>query len=311
MMIDIKRLRKFYTDTSTIDVENVDITVTYHKVAKDLENRFTPHQSKEYFKKCDKCLKIHVAGDTQLTYYVYYDKKADVPPMAKLIESFQQASAVMQYFGITKYINIYIIMAPFKRLLPQNGETLTPDHINGGYTHHLGNEIFIIRSEEFSKVILHEILHHCSDVHSEAWTNKHIDMLKAKFDIAKSTLLIPNEAVVELWATVMHCMFLCFEYGIDFMQLLKFEFYKSMQLCNKVYKMQQKMPAGWYEHTNAYAYIVFKTILLKHILSEGLTQNAHLDPESVARILLDSDTRPFYVDNNARKSLRMMTTSDF
>ncbi len=313
-MIDIRKLRKLYDKANaSIDIENVDITVTYHKVAKDLENRFTPPQTKEYFKHCDKCLKICVPGDTQLTYYVYYAKKADVPPVAKMLESFQQASALQHYFGITKYINVYIVMAPFKRLMPAKNEAVRPEHINGGATINTGNEIFIIRSEEFSKVILHELLHHCNQVHCETWTSTQIDALKVRFNIAKSTLLIPNEAVVELWATLMHCMFLYFEYGISLMELLSFEFHKSTQLCNKIFKMQQKMPTGWYEHTNAYAYIVFKTILLKYVMSKGSEDLIQWDPESVTKILLDGDMM-FTLNkglNNAGKSLRIMTTSDF
>lgn len=307
-MIDSNKLRKLYENAYGCTVENVDITVTYHKVAKDLENRFTPPQTKDYFKKCDKCLKLY-NDTTQLTYYVYYSKNADVPPVGKLMESFQQAVAILQYFGVTKYINIYIVMSPFKRVMPRGGNVISPEHINGGYTHPDGNEIFIIRSEEFSKVILHEILHHCKQVHSEAWTNAQINALKARFNIAKSTLLIPNEAVVEVWATLMHSMFTSFEYGVNWKDLVKIELKYSTQLCNNVLKLQQKMAQGWYENTNAYAYIIFKTILLKYILEQGLVQ---WDPEYVTNVLLmDGKTSIGKSVRNPSRSLRILMTSDF
>lgn len=307
-MIDSKTLRKLYENANGCTVENVDITVTYHKVAKDLENRFTPPQTKEYFKKCDKCLKLVMPSNTQLTYYVYYSKNADVPPVGKLMESFHQAAAILQYFGITKYINIYIVMSPFKRLMPRNGNVISPEHINGGYTHTDGNEIFIIRSEEFSKVILHEILHHCKQVHSEAWTNTQINALKARFNIAKSTLLIPNEAVVEVWATLMHSMFTSFEYGVDWKDLIQIELKHSIQLSNNVLELQQKMAQGWYENTNAYAYVIFKTILLKHILEQGLTR---WDPEYVTNVLLDDNASIGKDVRLPSRSLRILMTSDF
>lgn len=307
-MIDIKKLRKFYERSELHElpeIQTVDILINQGRVAKELEDsRFTPIQTKMYFKKCDKCLKI-ADGNHKLTYYVYYQGKLDVQ-LAKIIKSFQQASALMTYFGITKYINVHMIMAPFRRRWPVEGALISPEHINGGYTATPGNDIFIIRSEEFSKVILHEILHHCPQVHSTAWTQQQVDSLKTAFNVAKDTILIPNEAVVELWATLMHCVFLYFEYGVHWKKLVDVELQYSLQLSNKILKMRDNMQTGWRENTNAFAYIVFKTILLNNV---GKIKK--WDPDSVTSVLLMHKDAIFKGLKNNSSSLRLLVTSDF
>jgi hypothetical protein len=283
MMIDIKKLRKCYKESiHSADMQNIEPLINATKITTEFNStQFAPLPTKEYFRKCDKCLKI--SSDTSaLAYYVYYVKDLETP-IAKIMESYHQASTILKYFGIAKYINVYMIMAPYKRLWPNSGQLIEPEHINGGFTSRNSNDIYIIRSEEFGKVIIHEILHHCDEVHKNNWTQYQIENLKAHFNISKDAVLIPNEAVVELWATIIYCIFMYFQFGtiVHWKKLLNIELKHSIKQSNKIFEMQAKMKTGWNEHSNAYPYIVFKTILLKHY--ENIPS---WDPQTITNVLI-------------------------
>lgn len=310
-MIDIKKMRQCYKTAAQHapqpDIQNIDPLINAPKIWREFNGtKFAPIQTKEYLQKCDQCLKIG-GSSQQLTYYVYYHQHLDIP-LAKIMESYHQASALMQYFEVTKYINIYIIMAPYKRKWPSSGELIGPEHINGGFTSLDSHDIYIIRAEEFGKVILHEIIHHCPQVNSTSWLPTQIDMLKAHFGIAKEATLIPNEAVVEVWATMVHCILTYFKFGsiLNYKKLLQSELKHSIFLSNKIYEMQNKMKSGWNEHSNAYAYIVFKTILLKHY--EKINS---WDPATITDVLiLFKDTiKPYKEGLKETNSLSLMITS--
>ena len=131
-------------------------------------------------------------------------------------------------------INIYIILSESKRFLPK--KIIKPININGGFTFSNNNDIFIIRKEEYPKVILHEILHHNKNIDNHNWSHNNIKKLKEHFNIHCNTVLIPNEAIIELWATINHLKFISEDYKLNFNKLLKeeikYSLYKSYQILN-------------------------------------------------------------------------------
>lgn len=313
MQIDIKRLHKYCKqyDTYTVDMFYEQIIEpknnNFVKVYKELQEcRFCPPVIKQFFNdKCTKYLRLSQVL-SPITFHIYYDA-LDVP-LAKIIKSYKETNCLVKYFNMTKSFNIYIVMAPYKRFFPAKKNMINVEHINGGFTSILGNDIFIFRSEEFSKVILHEVLHHCPIVHSEMWTNENIISLKKEFNINKSMQLIPNESVVELWATLMHCAFLSFSYDMHFSDILNVEKQFSIMQYNKIIKKQQYASDKiWNEYTNAYCYIVFKTIMLFNLHKLDLLK---LKPEYVTTFLIDNKNTIPKVTINKTKSLRMMCTSD-
>lgn len=76
---------------------------------------------------------------------------------------------VFQWFGpaaaattdATAYpFRVYLLASPADRESPRRGQDLGPEHVNGGYTRPCSTEgIVIYRSEESTRVLVHEMLH--------------------------------------------------------------------------------------------------------------------------------------------------------
>jgi hypothetical protein len=304
---DIKRLKSHYNAKIKTDLildasgEHHDkhIFLTELKNTKFCTNRFIKYLDES----CDKYMCFY--SDT-VKLHVYYDRKHMVP-IAKIMKSVRQVTAIQKYFGIDKMFEIYINMCPYERYIDEN--VMTADHINGGFTSTIGNKIFIIRSQEFSKVIIHEVLHHCKQIHNNDWNISDIMRLKNAFKIGKSTLLVPNEAVVELWACCIHCLFMSFEYGIHADILIAAEQEHSLIQCNKIIEKQKKqLNSEWNEDTNSYCYIIFKTIMLCNMHK----LNVHMmhDTKYITQFLIDhANDLKLHQDNN--NGFRMMKTSDY
>jgi hypothetical protein len=87
------------------------------------------------------------------------------------------------------------------RSLPENGDPLSPAHLNGGYTHACStNGIIIYRIEEATRVLIHELLHAaCLDeagldipmkeAHIEAWAELFLVAHRAGGNPAKAAKL--------------------------------------------------------------------------------------------------------------------------
>lgn len=272
-----------------------------HKVLEELRNtRFCPSKIINYVKDCNQYL-IVSAGPITL-HYIYKDQLDE--SLHKILRTLKQCILLHKHFKIKHQFNIFIMFTPFKRYICKN-KPIDSININGGFTSLQDNNIFILRKEEYKKVILHEMLHHVKDVHNENWSSKCIKELKTAFNISPTTRLIPNEAVVELWATIYYVLFLSFEYKTDFKSLLNIELNFSMYQSSKLLKKQNNKP--WFEYTNAYCYIVFKTILLKAYIENMLPPNL---PESICNYLINhkNDVSNEHTIND--NSLRMMKLSD-
>ena len=311
-MINLSRLKKCYNNAKALDVQLDVQTIVHSRILQELEDsRFCPQSMISFFKECDKYIVMRLGT---VTYHIYYKKSLTAAGSA-MIKSIQRTHALMEYCNIQKPINVHIIMAPYKRYFPTvPSEIIDTIHINGGFTTSSSNDIFIIRSEEASKVILHEVLHHCKFVHNNNWTAHQLDRLYTAFNISKSTSLYPNEAMVELWATMMHCMFIVLDYGLPLNMILDTEVHYSLQQCRRILRMQNGLSGGkWREHTNAYCYIIFKTILLMNI--KVLAHTYPYDPEYITQFLIDhksdiDDTRRLKEKKWCNASLRMMKSSD-
>lgn len=152
-----------------------------------------------------------------------------------------------------KILNYYILLSPFKRFIPKN-DIIKPININGGFTFINGNNIYVYRKEELPKVLLHETIHHLINIE---WKEENIKRLKKEFNIDEKTELNPNEAIIELFATILQIYFISKN---NFIKLIKEEINYSKYKCYQLLKLLENKK--WYEITNAYCYIIFKTILL-------------------------------------------------
>jgi hypothetical protein len=308
-MIKMNRLKKCYDTGANVAIHTQQ--TKNPRVLKELEDsRFCPPPMLSYYKECDKYIILSLGS---INYHIYYKPAKILMPLSNMIRSIQRTHALMMYCGINKPINVHIVMAPYKRYFPHASEIMDTIHINGGFTAPTSNDIFIIRSEEASKVILHEVLHHCREVHNNNWTQYQLDRLYTAFNISKSTSLYPNEAVVELWATVMHSMFIAIDYNVPIDIILSTEVRYSLQQCKRILEIQED--GKWYEKTNAYCYIIFKTILLMNI--KTLADKYPYDTEYITQFLIDHKDDVGGLgglkDRSGEKyaaSLRMMKLSD-
>jgi hypothetical protein len=180
---------------------------------------------------------------------------------------------IKRAYKITKHINktfnIHLMLSPLKKAF--NSTNLKAENCNSGLTYlNLSVDvpsvdIYIIRKEEFGKVIIHEIIHHITLIHS-TFKKSNIDKLKQFFNISPLADIDPNETIVEFCATIYHLYQISLETKADFYNLfkdeLKYSLYKTQQLLN----LQKKMPNGiWYEESHIFCYIIFKTIIMYNL----------------------------------------------
>lgn len=237
-----------------------------------------------------------------ITFHILYKNNLDIELYNKVIKRCNKITS--------KQFDIYIILYPLKRFLPKKNDIIKYININGGYTNIYKNIIFIIREEELPKVILHEILHHNKNINNEYWNNLNTNKLKKKFNISEKTVLLPNEAVVELFATLYHLKFIADDYKLDYNKLLEEELKYSLY---KSYILKNLLKEKWYEKTNAYCYIIFKTIFLYN-LKEFLKIKFPYNPDIITDFLIKYSELPIIKKNPnkeiSNKSLRIMVHSD-
>jgi hypothetical protein len=313
-MIEFQRLKKTYNDIAVYDIQKAS-QITWAKledypgiISEISSSQFCPQKMMQYMLKCNKIMKIQY-GNGEITLHLFYVNELE-ESLYKIFRTIKQCLIVKQYFGIQNPMNIYIIFNPDKRYIPANGH-IDCSHINGGFTKRGENGIFIIRQEEYSKVIIHELLHHSDMIHKEYWPHQELMRLKKQFNIASNTVLIPNEAIIEFWATILYIHFLSFEYNISYNLLMQREMQHSLEQYHKIMHKQKNKP--WYETTNAFCYIVFKCILLYNASEFIKSCKWPYDSGYVTEFLVTHDKFSDFASKGLKwdKGLRMMKLSDY
>ena len=151
-------------------------------------------------------------------------------------------------------------MYPLKRCLPsKKNDQIDVKHVNGGFTYINKNNIYIVRKEDYEKVIIHELLHHNILIHKQEWLELNIKRLREHFNIHQKMLLIPNEAIIETFACILNTVFYSIETGTRLRDNFKRDQEHSINLTRKI--LNKQGGKLWDEKTHSYCYIVFKTIL--------------------------------------------------
>ena len=177
---------------------------------------------------------------------------------------------IKRAYAITKHINkifnIHLILSPLEK--KYNSTILRTDNCNSGLTYIYKSadvpnvDIYIVRKEEFGKVIIHEIIHHIKLIHSN-FKESNINKLRKFFNISHLADIDPNETIVEFCATIYHLYQISLETKTDFYNLFKDELKYSLYKTQQLLKLQKKMPGGiWYEESHIFCYIIFKTIIM-------------------------------------------------
>ena len=158
-----------------------------------------------------------------------------------------------------------------KRELPTSSRVcVKSEHINGGYTFIGLNQIYILRKEECPKVMLHEYLHQIQGNADQQWTGPILQELYQKWSISTercspdmltcSTMLRPNEAIVEFWAWIHQIQFISLEYSIPWIVLWNAEYDFVMGQIKKLIEHQKEcsLDQQWREETHSFSYHVLK-----------------------------------------------------
>lgn len=206
--------------------------------------------------------KMMVFKSKNITLYVIYKKYINI---AFINESLKRCEIIIDLYNIKKHFKMYLIYSGLKKKLPKKG-ILTSKNINSAYTYINNDNIFIIRKEEHEKVMVHEILHHVKNIQNDNWTNKNIADLKKHFNISSDCYLIPNEAIIEMWAIIYNSIFVSLYKKIPLNKILKQEIDHSIKNSKTILNIQETYKDKlWNEKSNLYCYIVFKTILLYNL----------------------------------------------
>ncbi len=193
---------------------------------------------------------------------VYYCKNKDKIDFDKIKEVIKRGYIISNK---SKKIIIHLLLTSAKKKFEKN-KILTAKNTNSGFTYVNRNDIFIFRKEEFAKVIIHELMHHDKLIHNDDFTNANKKELLNHFGISEDTILILNEAIIEFWATLIHLAFVSCKYKINYLNLYEYELNYSLYKTYQILKLKEKNKDKiWCDKCNIYAYIVFKTILLKNI----------------------------------------------
>ena len=245
---------------------NINIKNKIHSVKKIINDFFMYDELRIYLNKLNRIYKIKYHNIN--IYILYQDNNNDINN-----DIIHVKKVLKRAYNITKFINkifnIYLILSPFKKEF--KSISLTSQNCNSGLTiiHSHSDvlcvDIFIIRREEFGKVIIHEIIHHINVIHS-TFKKSNIDKLKKHFNISPSANIDPNETIVELWATIYHLYQISIETNVDFYKLFKDELKYSLNKTQQLLKLQKYMKDGlWYEESHIICYIIFKTIIMYNL----------------------------------------------
>jgi len=215
----------------------------------------------KYINNCNKCIKIY-SNISNISINLYYKKNNN--SIFKLIKIYKRILILSQIYNIDKKITFHLALCSFKRYMPNKHCIFDCINFNGGFTNVKSNDIYIYRNCEYSKVILHELFHHVNIINDSTMNiyNDDINKIKKFFNISEDTVLLPNESIIEFWATIYNLIFISCEYNINFELLYKKELEFSYNQFLKI--LNHNKNDEWYEKTNVFCYFILKFILLKN-----------------------------------------------
>jgi len=210
---------------------------------------------------------------------------------------------------IDKKFNMILLLSPFSKKI--NNNVLSYLHVNSGFTYLNQNNIYIVRKEEFPKVLLHEILHHNQYIHSN-FKQSNIQRLKKHFNITNISF-DPNEMIVEFWATIIHLNLISEDYKLDFYKLFIDELKYSLYKCYQLYNLPKNVLNT--SKTNVYAYVIFKTILMYNIVELQKIYTYPYNDDVITDFIIQHSELPLKITKNPSKtrednSLCFMSYSD-
>jgi hypothetical protein len=226
-----------------------------------IKSYFTsPYDIKEVIVYIDEIDSIYEYEYNNIKILVFYRKKKDKLDINFIKKVIYRASSIIKH----KKFKISLLLTSAKKEIVYD-KFLSVENVNSGFTFTNRNEIFIFRKEEFPKVIIHELIHHDLNIHKDYLEYENKKKLLDHFKLDPKCKIILNEAIVELWATIIHLSKISKEYDLSFEELLKIELEYSLFKSNQILNLKLKSESNLYlDNCNIYPYIIFKTIFFYH-----------------------------------------------
>lgn len=262
----------------------------------------------EYINNCNKCIRIY-SNISNISINLYYKKNNN--SIFKLIKIYRRILILSQIYNIDKKITFHLALCKFKRYMPNKNCIFDTINFNGGFTNIRNNDIYIHRNCEYSKVILHEFFHHVNIINDSTINihNDEINKIKTFFNISTNTVLLPNESIIEFWATIYNLIFISCEYNINFDLLYKKELEYSYNQFLKI--LNHNKNNEWYEETNIFCYFILKYILLKNYKKFFKVKLPYNSKEFINFLINNSKNIKIINKYNKNKNLNAMIFSSF
>jgi len=264
---DENKLYKIIKQNYNIDFNELSIEkvpLSYFEKFKDLlanDSYFEWDFCIKFFEECNKAYHIKYKN---VSFYILTNKEITKKIKGHLYNSIYRVFLIKKLFNIKpeEHNNYYILLNPLKRKLPdKKGKSVGAVNVNGGFTYINSHNIYIVRKEDYEKVIIHELLHHNRDIHFENWSNKNVEKIRDMCRIDNNQVLIPNEAIIETYAIIINVIFYSIENNmtfVSFKKIIKEDREHNIKIAKKILDKQGNNK--WYEKTHSYCYIVLRAI---------------------------------------------------
>lgn len=174
-------------------------------------------------------------------------------------------------------VKIVLIHCALKKIKPKNGISLTSYHVNSGVSD--GEQVIVYRSEEMTKVLIHELVHFYGfDHHFEINANINIEhSLNKLFNFnANCKSILMYEAYTDTFACLLNIMLYTIlslkdtkeskEYTKNLVKERKYILKQASNILDHLgYSKNLKTKSAYCETTNVMSYYVVKAILFADI----------------------------------------------
>lgn len=186
---------------------------------------------------------------------------------------------IIYLFKVDKYLDLYIFVTPFKKELTEKTDIIGHNEVNSGasLSNYKYGSIYIWRTEEVFKVLIHELIHHY-DIDLKNGNDYIANKIKQKLNLDKNIIINPNECYTEITALLLYLIYNNIfknsklnikEFKNNLNNENKWSIYQISKILNKIgcYKsfndlFNKNKDCKFKQNTNVLSYYILKGCLL-------------------------------------------------
>ena len=265
---------RFVAVSRDVDANMLKQSAVCLALENDDDTTFFPTVHKTECKRYPESCQVFAYGDLQIVFASRSVKELARIAAVNAMTMFRLfAPENLEVFQISYCAN------PAPKMLPSTaGETLDVSHVNSGFTTRSpkSRSIMIWRSEEFLKLIFHEIIH-CIGADELHIRDDDLQHLKHMFSLDQRRPLLLEETYTELLALIYHCFLVAEHTQTPFIDILDqertFAIFQTAKLLShfglKSFKDVFRITSlvRFKEKTNAFCYFVLKSAVVFDLTS--------------------------------------------